>query len=233
MIFCYARVSTLGQADDGAASIPEQLRMGRALATMRGAKQAECVNFIDRGISGSVPLVLRPEGKEMLAAAQKGDVIVAAKMDRLFRSAIDALQTAEELKKRGVDLVLLDIGSDAVTGNGVGKMFFGIIACVAEFERDRIRERTEEGRRAKRARQGYMGGRAAPIGFKVVGKGREAQLEEDEGEQEMLARVRQMHKDGHKPGRIGQYLTKYFPTRSGRPWQVVQVQRVIEKLEAA
>ena len=80
---------------------------------------------------------------------------------------------------------------------------------------------------------GYMGGRAAPIGFKVVGKGREAQLEEHEGEQEMLARVRQMHKDGHKPGRIGQYLTKYFPTRSGRPWQVVQVQRVIEKLEAA
>ena len=142
MIFCYARVSTLGQADDGAASIPEQLRMGRALATMRGAKQAECVNFIDRGISGSVPLVLRPEGKEMLNAAQKGDVIVAAKMDRLFRSAIDALQTAEELKKRGIDLVLLDIGSDPVTGNGVGKMFFGIIACVAEFERDRIRERT-------------------------------------------------------------------------------------------
>jgi DNA invertase Pin-like site-specific DNA recombinase len=232
VIFCYARVSSLEQAADGAASIPEQLRKGRALASMRGVKSADCANFIDKGVSGSTPLAFRPEGKEMLAAAQKGDCIVAAKMDRLFRSAIDALQTAEELKSRGIELILLDVGVDPVTGNGVGKLFFSILAVMAEFERDRIRERTEEGRRAKRARRGFMGG-VVPIGFKVIGKGREAQLEEDDSEQQMLARVKQMLKDGHKPSRIGRYLTKYFPTRSGRPWQVVQVQRVVAQLEAA
>jgi len=229
MIFVYARVSALDQAEEGAVSIPEQLKKGRALAAMRGMSSKDCVNFIDKGVSGSVPLAFRPQGKEMLAALQKGDCIVASKMDRLFRSAIDALQTAEELKQRGVDLVLIDISTDPVTGNGVGKMFFSIMACFAEFERDRIRERTEEGRRGKRARRGFMGG-GVPIGFKVVGKGRDAQLEEVMHEQAMMVWVKDAVKHGHKPGRMARYLTKYHPTRSGRPWQVIQVQRVLGQL---
>ena len=134
----------------------------------------------------------------MLQVAKSGDVIVAAKMDRLFRSAIDALQTADELKRSGVDLVLLDIGTDPVTGNGVGKMFFGIMSCIAEFERDKIRERTEEGRRSKRARRGFMGG-GVPIGFKVQGKGRDAQLEEDEREQAAIAKVKELLESKHQP----------------------------------
>jgi DNA invertase Pin-like site-specific DNA recombinase len=233
MIFCYARVSSLKQDEEGAVSIPEQLRKGRALAAMRGVPNKDVVTFTDKGISGSTPLAFRPQGGEMLQAVQKGDTIVAAKMDRLFRSTLDALQMAEELKGRGVDLVLLDINSDPVNGNGVGKMFFCIMASVAEFERDRIRERTEEGRRGKRARRGYMGGRGAPIGFMVVGKGRDAQLEEDEREQAAIKWLKQAAKDGHKPGRIAQYLSKHHPTRSGRPWQVVQVQRVLGQLSTS
>ena len=228
MIFCYARVSSIEQAAEGNASIPEQLRKGKALAQMRGVPGKDVITFTDKGISGSTPLAFRPQGKEMLDAAQSGDLIVAAKMDRLFRSAIDALQTAEELKKRGVELILLDVGVDPVTGNGVGKLFFSILAVMAEFERDRIRERTEEGRRGKRARRGFMGG-GVPIGFKVQGKGREAQLEEDEREQAAIAKIKELLESKHQPGRIGRYLTKYYPTRSGRPWQCVQVQRIIAR----
>lgn len=228
MIFAYARVSSIEQAAEGNASIPEQLRKGKALAQMRGVPGKDVVTFIDKGVSGSTPLAFRPQGKEMLEAAQAGDTICASKMDRLFRSAIDALATAEELKQRGVDLVLLDIGSDPVTGNGVGKMFFGIMACVAEFERSRINERTEEGRRGKRARRGFMGG-GVPIGFKVQGKGRDAQLEEDEREQAAIAKVKDLLESKHQPGRIARYLTMYHPTRSGRPWQCVQVQRIMAR----
>jgi putative DNA-invertase from lambdoid prophage Rac len=231
MIFCYARVSSIEQAAEGNASIPEQLRKGKALASMRGIPNKDVVTFTDKGISGSVPLACRPQGKEMLEAAQSGDCIVASKMDRLFRSAIDALQTAEELKRRGVDLVLIDVSTDPVTGNGTGKLFFSILAVMAEFERDRIRERTEEGRRGKRARRGFMGG-GVPIGFKVQGKGRDAQLEEDEREQAAIAKVKELLESKHQPGRIGRYLTKYHPTRSGKPWQCVQVQRLIARLEA-
>ena len=227
MIFCYARTRTLDQA----ASIPDQLRKCRALATMRGVPSADCLNFVDKGVSGSTPLAFRPAGEEMLHVAKQGDFIVAAKMDRLFRSAIDALQTADELKRQGIELILIDIGIDPVTGNGVGKLFFSILAAMAEFERDRIRERTEEGRRSKRARRGFMGG-GVPIGFRVQGKGSAAQLEEDEREQKAIAWAAQAYKDGHKPSRIGRYLTKYHPTRSGRPWQMVQVQRILARLEA-
>ncbi len=230
MLFAYARTSTIEQGAESAVSIPEQLRKGRALASMRGIPGNNVITVTDKGVSGSTPLAFRPQGKEMMEAAQDGDVICASKMDRLFRSAIDALQTAEELKKRGVELVLLDIGIDAVTGHGVGKLFFLILAGMAEFERDRIRERTEEGRRGKRARRGFMGG-GVPLGFKVVGKGREAQLEEDEREQEMLAKVRELAKDGRKTGKIARYLTKHHPTRSGRKWQCVQVQRLIARVE--
>ena len=91
MIFTYARVSSIEQAAEGNASIPEQLRKGKALASMRGVPGKDVITFIDKGISGSVPLAFRPQGKEMLEAAQTGDVICASKMDRLFRSAIDAL----------------------------------------------------------------------------------------------------------------------------------------------
>src|ERR1700719_2488982 len=111
MLFAYARTSTIEQAAAGAVSIPEQLRKGRALASMRGIPGNNVITFTDKGVSGSVPLAFRPQGKEMLEAAQDGDVICAAKMDRLFRSAIDARQTAAGLAKRGVELVLLDIGS--------------------------------------------------------------------------------------------------------------------------
>jgi DNA invertase Pin-like site-specific DNA recombinase len=232
MIFTYARTSTLEQAAEGAASIPEQLRKGKALAQMRGIPGKDVVTFVDKGVSGSTPLAFRPQGKEMLESAQKGDTTVAAKMDRLFRSAIDALQTAEELKKRGIDLILLDVGVDPVTGNGVGKLFFSILAVMAEFERDRIRERTEEGRRGKRARRGFMGG-GVPIGFSVVGKGRDAQLEENEREQEMLTWVEQARKDGLTPWRMVRSLSQHYPTRSGKAWQIVQVQRLLQKLEAA
>ncbi len=182
MLFAYARTSTIEQGAESAVSIPEQLRKGRALASMRGIPGNNVITVTDKGVSGSTPLAFRPQGKEMMEAAQDGDVICASKMDRLFRSAIDALQTAEELKKRGVELVLLDIGIDAVTGHGVGK-------------------------------------------------GREAQLEEDEREQEMLAKVRELAKDGRKTGKIARYLTKHHPTRSGRKWQCVQVQRLIARVE--
>ena len=48
----------------------------------------------------------------MFARLTKGDAIISPKLDRLFRSALDALQVVENLKKRGVALHLLDLGGD-------------------------------------------------------------------------------------------------------------------------
>jgi putative DNA-invertase from lambdoid prophage Rac len=70
-------------------------------------------------------------------------VIVVAKLDRMFRSAADALTVLEELKAQGVALHMLDLGGD-VLGSGVSKLVFTILAAVAENERERIRERIRE-----------------------------------------------------------------------------------------
>ena len=56
--------------------------------------------FIDAGVSGSVPLADRPEGKRLIEAVGPGDVIITPKLDRMFRSASDALVTLDEPKGR-------------------------------------------------------------------------------------------------------------------------------------
>ena len=57
-----------------------------------------------------VPIAERPVGGRLFAKLKKGDIVIAPKLDRLFRSALDALQVVEDLKKRGVSLHLLDLG---------------------------------------------------------------------------------------------------------------------------
>jgi len=88
-----------------------------------------------------------------------------------------------------------DMGSEPVTQNGVSRMFFGMLALVAEFERDRIKERSAEGRVAKRRDGGHIGG-SAPFGFRKVGAGRGARLEPDPTQQAALADMRRLAADG-------------------------------------
>jgi putative DNA-invertase from lambdoid prophage Rac len=96
----------------------------------------------------------------------KGDIVITAKLDRMFRSAADALVTLEEMKSQGVALHMIDLGGD-VTGNGISKMVFTIPAAVAEGERDRIRQRIREVKRHL-ADNGIFSGGKRPYGFDIV-----------------------------------------------------------------
>ena len=82
----------------------------------------------------------------------------------LFRSALDALQVVENLRKRGVSLHLLDLGGD-ISGNGLSKLFLTIAAAFAEAERDRISERIGQVKADQRARGRYLGG-IVPFGYR-------------------------------------------------------------------
>lgn len=232
MILIYTRVSTTEQAADGTSSLSEQERKGRGVAMARGAQQFDIVVYTDPGISGSIPINQRPEGAKLIADAREGDVIVAAKLDRLFRSASDALVTVEALQKRGVGVILADIGLEPVTANGTAKLFFSMLATFAEFERGRIAERMEEGRRAKRERGGAIG--HAPYGYRVEGKGRTAVLVADETEQQVLAEVKEQLSHRRPRRIISRVLRKKgFRSRNGTKFQVVQVQRLMERARAA
>ena len=132
-------------------------------------------------MSGSVPVEERPVGGPLFAKLQRDDIVIAAKLDRLFRSALDALKVVESLKTRGVKLHLLDLGGD-IAGNGLSKLFLTIAAAFAEAERDRIRERIGQVKADQKARGRYLGGKV-PFGFR---RGENGDLVRHETEQEAI-----------------------------------------------
>lgn len=228
MILIYNRVSTIEQAKDGTTSLAEQERKCRGIAMTLGAKPFDIADYSDPSVSGSIPLRNRPAGSQLFADAKSGDTIIAAKLDRLFRSASDALVTVEDLQKRGVDVILADIGLEPVTSNGMAKLLFSLLSTFAEFERSRIMERMTEGRAAKRARGGPLG--RAPFGFKIVGKGPTSTLVPDEREQEVLAVVKELT-GRYERKRISRHLRlKGYVSRSGKPFEVTQVQRLMDRV---
>jgi putative DNA-invertase from lambdoid prophage Rac len=186
-VFGYVRVSTSRQAEDGE-SLDVQERTITGYAMMQGLKVSQ--TFVEGGVSGSVPLAERAQGKAMLAALKAGDVVITAKLDRMFRSALDALGVLADLKERGISLHMIDLGGD-VTGNGISKLVFTILSAVAEAERDRIRERISVVKADQKARGAYLGGKV-PFGFTVVA----GQLEPVGSQQEIIERIIALRGEG-------------------------------------
>jgi DNA invertase Pin-like site-specific DNA recombinase len=223
MIHGYVRVSAAEQAADDRTSLQDQERRIRAAALLHDVDDPPI--WCDIGVSGSVPLTRRGAGRAMLSEIEPGDTIVSAKLDRLFRSASDALTQAEELHRSGIDIVLLDTGTEPVMSSASGKLFFSMLAAFAEFERARIRERISDGKRGKMARGGHAGGEP-PYGFLIVGSGRGAMLVENDQEQKVMAEARRLRGSGISLSKVARMLTEHgYRSRTGTPFTAVQVRR--------
>jgi len=98
----------------------------------------------------------RPQLAALLAYARPGDVVVVWRLDRLGRSLRHLLDLAAELEQRGIGLRSLGEQLDTTTAGG--RLVFAVFGALAEFERELIRERTQAGLSAARAR-GRSGGR--------------------------------------------------------------------------
>jgi putative DNA-invertase from lambdoid prophage Rac len=187
-VYAYTRVSTDRQATEGE-SLGAQERTVAGYAMMLDLKVDHV--FSERGVSGSKPLGERPEGAALLAALEPGDTVITPKLDRMFRSANDALANLDGLKQKGVHLHMVDLGGD-VTGNGIAKLVFTILSAVAEAERDRIRERISTVKQDQKLRGRYLGGKA-PFGFTTAPDGGLAEFPE---EQEAIALIRSLKAEG-------------------------------------
>ncbi len=99
--------------------------------------------FIDHGVSGAKEG--RPQLDAMLADVRrrKFDVVLVTKLDRLARSTHHLATLAKELQALGVDLVALDQAIDTTSASG--RLLFHVLAAIAEFERDLIRDRVVAG----------------------------------------------------------------------------------------
>lgn len=100
----------------------------------------------------------RPELNKMLLELREGDVVVVESLSRLGRSTKNLIELVEIINSMGVNLVSLKENIDTTTATG--KLMFTMISAFAQFERDIIAERTQEGLKAARAR-GRLGGRPA------------------------------------------------------------------------
>lgn len=131
----YARVSTSDQ--DVAAQLGRLRSSGAFDPVLDGTRQ-----FVDDGVSGS--LKTRPAFDALRDEIRAGavDVVVAAKLDRLGRSAAAVLQFFDLCEEHGVRVVLVDQSIDTATP--AGRLLRTVMAAVAEFEGDLIRERTQQ-----------------------------------------------------------------------------------------
>ncbi|MBV9510348.1 MAG: recombinase family protein [Caulobacteraceae bacterium] len=95
---------------------------------------------------------------DALATCSPGDVLTVWRLDRLGRSLVDLVGLVETMKARDVGLkVLTGAGASVDTATPDGRMFFGLLAVLAEFERELIRERTKAGMQAAKRRGRHVG----------------------------------------------------------------------------
>jgi DNA invertase Pin-like site-specific DNA recombinase len=139
MILGYARVSTKDQNLDGQ----------RDALAAAGAERI----FADT-ITGTART--RPELDRLLLELRSGDVVVVTKYDRLARSLKDLLEIVDLIQTKGAGF--RSLGEDIDTTTPAGRLVFHVFASIAQFERERIVERTKEGLEAARKR-GRIGGR--------------------------------------------------------------------------
>ena len=110
----------------------------------------------------------RPGLAACIKALQTGNTLVVWKLDRLGRDMKHLVNLVSELKERKIGFkVLTGSGAEIDTTTANGQLVFGIFAALAEFERELIRERTQTGLVAARAR-GRMGGRPRKIDVKAL-----------------------------------------------------------------
>lgn len=141
MLLGYARVSTDDQ------------NLNRQLDQLQ-KHGVEKRNIYKEKITGTK--MNRPELSKLLEFATKGDTIVIADLTRLSRSTKDLVTLSEEFNSKGIELISLKETINTTTATG--KMMFGMLSVLAQFERDLISERTKDGLAAARAR-GHFGGR--------------------------------------------------------------------------
>lgn len=132
-VFAYCRVSTA-----------DQTTKNQSIEIKAAGFIIEPRRLIEENISGSVAAKLRPGFRKLTERLEEGDILIVTKLDRLGRNAMDVRATVEQLEKSGVRVHCLALGGVDLT-SPAGKMTMGVIAAVAEFERDLLIERTNSG----------------------------------------------------------------------------------------
>lgn len=218
-VYGYIRVSTEEQVEG--TSLDEQ----RRVITGNAMVQALHIDrWLEDAVSGALPFMQRlaDHGVELRA----GDVLIVSKLDRFSRDLRDALNTIEACKQQGVRLIIDGHGDVTDEGNLVARLMLEIMLAFAGHERRIIKDRQIRGQRAKRQKNGHLGG-DPPFGYRVVGRGKAAMLEPDPVTHPALATIRQLHAQGYSSRKISAALMQYHALKVSH----VAVCRVVSRLD--
>lgn len=141
----YARVSTKAQAMDG-----NSLEAQEAALREAGAEVIYKDSFTGKVMS-------RPEFERLLSLLEPGDTIIVSKLDRFARSIGQASELITRLIDSGITIQVLDLGT--LSNNSVSTLLRNVLLSFAQFERDMIVQRTQEGKAVARTKAGYREGR--------------------------------------------------------------------------
>jgi len=158
----YCRVSTEEQAQKQ--SIQNQVESGKEFCQREGLLIHDF--YLDNGISGTIPLEERPEGKRLLEDASKGsfESVIIWKIDRLGRDTKNSLVIAHKLRELGISIKSMTEPFD--TSTPIGEFMFTQLASMAKLERDNIRERSMLGTNRVAKTGKWLGG-IVPYGYSL------------------------------------------------------------------
>jgi DNA invertase Pin-like site-specific DNA recombinase len=159
-VYGYLRVSTNEQADSGAGLAAQRLAI-QAEADRRGWQSIEWVE--DAGWSGKS--LERPGIAGLLPRLRADDTLCVSKLDRLSRSLVGFAGLMETAKKQRWSVIALDLGIDMTTP--AGRMIAGVMASLAQWEREVIGQRTRDAMAAKKALGGVRFGHRSRIPAEV------------------------------------------------------------------
>lgn len=220
----YARVSTKHQAEKEV-SLEDQVQKCKELAVQLGAK--EIVEFIDDGYSGADPT--RPALQKLLYEVNKGsfDLVVCYDVDRWARDLADQLVFTEEIERSGARLEFVTTKRGSSPED---ELFFQIKGAFAQYERAKIRQRSQIGKYGK-ARKGKMVTCSRPpYGYRYNMNPEDPQFYIFEPEAEVVRLIYHLVvNEGLGSPRISDYLfEKGIPSPEGKPrWQPATITRLI------
>ena len=154
MIYGYSRVSTKGQAKDGNSLESQEKALREA-----GANKIYTDAFTGTKTD-------RPEFDKLLAEIKAGDTIVVTKLDRFARSMAQGSELVSKLIDRGIRVYILNIG--ILDNTPASKLIRNVFFAFAEFERDMIVERTQEGKAVAKQNPEFREGRPKKYSKKQV-----------------------------------------------------------------
>ncbi|HWI66719.1 MAG TPA: recombinase family protein [Symbiobacteriaceae bacterium] len=225
---CYMRVSTEEQAQSGYSMAGQRDKLD-LFAQLQGYVVGGW--YRDDGVSAKD--LNRPEFQRMMAEAQRGDVIVVYKLDRLTRSVRDLDELLREMEKRGLHFRSVTEQFDTTTATG--RLMIRMVGEFAQWERETIAERTAFGKQKKLA-AGEWGGGRPPFGYRLVPSDRVKggrtlmKLEPDPDAAPLVSSIFERYLRGHGLRSLSTWLNESLGARSalGRKFDSVKVARILQ-----